>query len=49
VQINEIVKENITKMFKKIYVYSEITKVKKGKKYKLYFKLLKYNIETLID
>ena len=28
---------------------SEITKVKKGKKYKLYFKLLKYNIETLID
>ena len=29
--------------------YSEITKVKKGKKYKLYFKLLKYNIETLID
>lgn len=29
--------------------YSEITKVKKGKKYKLYFKLLKYNIGTLID
>ena len=28
---------------------SEITKVKKGKKYKLYFKLLKYNIGTLID
>ena len=29
--------------------YSEITKVKKGKKYKLYFKQLKYNIGTLID
>ena len=28
---------------------SEITKVKKGKKYKLYFRLLKYNIGTLID